>query len=149
MRETVPFNRRLYQTWELRPGAVVVRWSAMPPPIGTALLAVLERGMIEGGATAELVLPLGGARVLGTITIAEKAAVAIQAGQRRVTVKVPAAWGLAAGDAVTVAPVVVVPGYTLHDVVVTSASEVSIGLSAPLLAINASYSLSAKLIRLG
>lgn len=86
--------------------------------------------------------------LLGTVTIAETAVIAIGAGIRRVTLSTPAAWGVKAGDDL-VAFAVSIPSaaYSLHDVVVTGTNTISIGVSAPLLAVGAGYSITARIRR--
>ncbi len=86
--------------------------------------------------------------LLGTVTLTEAAAlVAISAGTRRLTVAVPAAWGVKVGDDLVVSPVSVPAGYATHDVTVTGPNTISIGLTAPLLAIGASYAIQCRVRR--
>lgn len=91
---------------------------------------------------------IAGATLLGTITVAETALISITAGARRVTVTTPTAWGVAVGQNLLVVPVSVPNGlYATHDVVVTGANTISVGISAPLLAVGASYSIQCRLLR--
>jgi hypothetical protein len=90
-----------------------------------------------------------GATLLGTITLSETAVVAITAGSRRLTVSVPAGWGVVAGQNLLVFPVSVPSGaYATHDVIATGPNTISVGLTAPLLAVLASYTIQARLVRI-
>lgn len=84
---------------------------------------------------------------LGTITIGQTATVVIQAGVRRLAVTIPTSLGVAAGDSLYLAPTKAIDGYALHDVVAVSPTALSVGLTAPLLAIGASFAIPAKLFR--
>ena len=88
------------------------------------------------------------AALLGTLAITQTATVALSAGVRRVPVTVPTSMGLAAGDAIVVAPTKAIEGYAIHDAVVVSPTSINVGITAPLLAIGASFSIPAKLFRL-
>lgn len=91
---------------------------------------------------------ISGATLLGTITVAENAVLAITAGTRRVSVTTPTAWGVATGQSLILVPISVPSGlYATHDVVVTGNNTISVGVSAPLLAIGASYSIQCRLFR--
>lgn len=86
---------------------------------------------------------------VGNITVAETAILAITAGARRVTVTTPASYGVAPGQNLVVFPVSVPNGqYATHDVIATAANTLSVGVSAPLLAIGASYSIQCRLVRI-
>jgi len=89
--------------------------------------------------------------ILGTVTLAESAGlVSITAGTRRLTITTPTAWNVAAGQNLLLFPGAVPSGsYATHDVIATAANTISVGLTAPLLAIGASYSISGKLARFG
>jgi hypothetical protein len=88
--------------------------------------------------------------ILGTVTLAESATVAISAGTRRLTITTPTAWNVVAGQNLLLFPVSVPSGgYATHDVIATAANIISVGLTAPLLAIGASYSIPARLARFG
>lgn len=89
------------------------------------------------------------ATLLGTITISETAMVAITAGARRVTVATPSAWGVSTGQNLLIFPVSVPSGaYATHDVIPTAANTLSVGVTAPLLMVNASYSIQCRLVRI-
>lgn len=89
------------------------------------------------------------ASLLGTITLSETATVAITAGTRRITVTTPSAWGVAAGQNLLIFPVSVPnTAYATHDVIATAANTLSIGLTAPLLAVMASYTIQCRLVRI-
>lgn len=91
----------------------------------------------------------GLATLLGNITIAETALITITAGARRVTVTTPAGYGVTAGQNLIVFPVSVPSGlYATHDVIATGPNTISVGISAPLLAVGASYSITCRLVRI-
>lgn len=101
------------------------------------------------GLQAALDSKINGATLLGTITVAETAVLAITAGARRVTVTTPAGYGVAVGQNLLVFPVSVPSGlYATHDVIATGANTISVGISAPLLAVGASYSIQCRLVRI-
>lgn len=80
---------------------------------------------------------------LGNVTIAQTAAVAISAGVRTVTIT--GVTGLLAGDTVILTPTAALPvGYGFHNAVATANGTLQVTLTAPLLAIGASYSIQAK-----
>lgn len=86
--------------------------------------------------------------LLGTITIAETATIAITAGIRRVSITTPTAWNIKAGDDIAVfAATLPSTAYALHDVVVTGPNTITVGVSAPLLAVGAGYSITAQVRR--
>lgn len=90
-----------------------------------------------------------GATLLGTITVAENALIAITAGARRVTVTTPAGYGVIAGQNLMVFPISVPSSlYATHDVIATGPNTISVGISAPLLAVGASYSIQCRLVRI-
>lgn len=87
------------------------------------------------------------ATMLGTVTIAQTATVALTAGIRRVVITVPASLGLTAGDPIVLASTKAIDGYAIHDAIAVSATSINVGISAPLLAIGASFSIPARLFR--
>jgi hypothetical protein len=103
-------------------------------------------------ASAEATIAEMNARIpvtLGSITIAESATLAINAGQRRVSITTPTAWGIKAGQALAAYPLALPSAaYATHDVVATGDNTITVGLTAPLLAIGASYSITARLVRI-
>ncbi|MES3152947.1 hypothetical protein [Sphingomonas faeni] len=88
------------------------------------------------------------AALLGTVTIGQTATVALTAGVRRLVITVPTSMGLAAGDPLALAPTKAIDGYAIHDAIAVSSTSINVGLTAPLLAIGASFSIPAKLFRL-
>lgn len=76
---------------------------------------------------------------LGNVAITQTAVLAIVAGVRSVTVAVA---GAVVGDALVLTPTSGMPeGYAVHNAIVTAANTVRVTLTAPLLAIGASYSI--------
>lgn len=111
----------------------------------------LARQQGYGGTLTQWLASLKGApagALLGTVAVGQTATAAIAAGPRRLTLTIPATLGVTAGDSLYLAPTQVVAGYVLHDVVAVSSTSLSIGLTGPLLAIGASFSISCKLFRL-
>lgn len=89
------------------------------------------------------------ATLLGTVTLSETAAVAITAGTRRLTLTTPTTWGVTAGQNLLIFPVSVPSGaYATHDVIATGANTISVGLTAPLIAVLSSYTIQCRLVRL-
>lgn len=87
--------------------------------------------------------------VLGNITVSETALIAITAGARRVTVTTPAGYGVAPGQNLIAFPLSVPNGlYAIHDVIPTAANTISVGVSAPLLAVGMSYSIQCRLVKI-
>jgi hypothetical protein len=86
--------------------------------------------------------------ILGTVNMSQTATVAISAGTRRMVVTIPASWGIIAGDPLVALPSAALAGYAVHDVVAVSPTSLSIGLTAPLLAIGASFSIPCRIARL-
>ncbi len=124
--------------------------------IGAAGLSAkdIARELGYGGTKTQRLASLVGAAgrnasaVLGTVTIGQTAAVAISAGTRRMVVAIPASWGVAAGDPLVTLPSTAIAGYGVHDVVAVSPTSLSIGLTAPLLAIGASFAIPCRIARL-
>lgn len=158
--ETVPENRRLYML--LAPGddgRIGFRLSVQPPPVKSAYAVLIVRGMIMDGTALDLplvsqplndpdVLALQSASLLGVITIAQTATVALAAGLRTIGVVVPLKMGLKAGEPVLAVPTIRVLGYAVHDAVAVLPTLVSVTMTAPALAIGQKYELPCKLIRL-
>lgn len=109
---------------------------------GTSV-AVTNRGTPQA-AILDIQIPRGmpgpSSKVsLGTITLAQNALVAISAGVRTLTLPLQ---GVLAGDDLTIHPVGALPaGYAIHGIAATAANTVQVTLTAPLLAIGASYSI--------
>lgn len=114
---------------------------------GTAASPKLNIGVPRGdkGDTG-----LSGATLLGTVTLSETAQlISINAGTRRVTITTPTAWGVTPGQNLLLFPVAVPnASYATHDVIATAANTLSIGLTTPAIALLASYSISARLVRI-
>ncbi|KQM92237.1 hypothetical protein ASE70_15090 [Sphingomonas sp. Leaf22] len=86
--------------------------------------------------------------LLGTVTLTEAAAlVAISAGTRRLIVATPETWGVKPGDDIAVSPISIPAGYATHDVAVAGPNSLSVGVTAPLLAIGAKYSIQCRVRR--
>ena len=133
--------------------------AANPPANGKSVELRTFSGYIqfrqEGGAWSNLVSleSLTGARgpsslvQLPNVTITQTAAVAIQAGVRTVTIA--NITGVKAGDALLLIPVTDLPaGYAIHNAWSTADGSIKVTLSAPLLAIGASYSITCRLVAL-
>lgn len=132
-------------------GGTLTAWLASL--IGAAGLSAYEiaRELGYGGTKTQWLASLNGknaSAILGSITIAQTATVAISAGTRRMVVAIPASWGVVAGDPLIALPTAAVTGYAVHDVVAVSATSLSIGITAPLLAIGASFSIPCRIARL-
>lgn len=160
MHETIPSNRRVYLT--IAPaanGKLTLGLSYTPPDMTKAIAALISRGVLCDGKVMEMELAsapaedpdvraLQSATLLGTVTISQTATVALAAGLRTVGVSIPAALKLKAGEPILIIPTGRVLGYAIHDAVAVSSTLISVTMTAPLLAIGASYSLPCKLIRL-
>ena len=132
-------------------GGTLTAWLASL--IGAAGLSAYEvaRELGYGGTKTQWLASLNGknaSAILGSVTIAQTATVAISAGTRRMVVTIPASWGVVAGDPLIALPSTAVAGYAVHDVVAVSATSLSIGITAPLLAIGASFSIPCRIARL-
>jgi hypothetical protein len=134
-------------------GGTLTQWLTTLVGAAGASAYDLARAAGYGGTQTAWLASLKGAAgkdasaYLGTITIGQTATVVIQAGIRRLVVAIPAALGVSAGDSLYLAPTKAIDGYALHDVVVISPTALSVGLTAPLLAIGASFAIPAKLFR--
>ncbi len=132
-------------------GGTLTAWLASL--IGAAGLSAYEiaRELGYGGTKTQWLASLNGrnaSAILGSITIAQTATVAISAGTRRMVVTIPASWGVVAGDPLVALPSAAIVGYAVHDVVAVSATSLSIGITAPLLVIGASFSIPCRIARL-
>jgi hypothetical protein len=132
-------------------GGTITQWltTLIGAPGQSAYDLAREQGY--AGTKAQWLASLRGvpaSALLGTVTIGQKATVAVAAGPRRLLITVPATLGLVAGDSLTLCPTQAVDGYIIGDAVAVSATSLSVGLSGPLLAIGASFSISCKLFRL-
>lgn len=150
MTVALPTNRRLYAIIRKRAGGGrVLRLTTLDQPdMADADGVLLWRGEIMGGAELDVdLLAEPSAVTLGGISLGQKAAVALVAGVRRLVIATPAAWNILPGQALMVAPTAAVAGYALHDVVATRENEISVALTCPALALGASFTIPAKLIR--
>ena len=87
-----------------------------------------------------------GASLIGALTIMQTAVVAIQAGVRSLSLTVQ---GVAQGDALSIIPTAPLPpGYAIHNIVATGPNAVQVTMTAPLLALGASYSIPCKVYRI-
>jgi hypothetical protein len=140
-------HRRIYLTIaEAGNGRYVLRGHSHMPASGPYTLAAYVNGMLRHN-NVEIPIASVGSELLGTITLAQTAAIAISAGTRRLTVSTPLAWNVRAGDDLALFPVSIPAGYATHDVAVTADNTISVGLTAPLLAIGASYSIQCRVWR--
>lgn len=96
-----------------------------------------------GISIASNVISTTGLRTLAmpNVTISETALVALSAGVRNVVV---ACSGVLAGDIVTITPLTAPAGYMVGAAVATANNQLTVQLTAPLLAIGASYSIVCK-----
>lgn len=90
-----------------------------------------------------------GSTLLGTLNVSETAVVALTAGTRRVTLTTPSAWGVVSGQSLLIVPVSVPANtYAVHDVAVTGTNTISVGVTAPLVAVGMSYTIPCRIFRL-
>lgn len=114
----------------------------------------IARELGYGGTKTQWLASLNGAAgknasaILGTVNLTQTATVAISAGTRRLVVTIPAAWGVIAGDPLMALPAATIAGYAIHDVVAVSPTSISVGFTAPLLAIGASFTIPLRIARL-
>ncbi len=135
-------------------GGTMAAWLASL--IGAAGLSAYEvaRELGYGGTKTQWLASLNGApgknatAILGTVNLAQTATVAISAGTRRLAIPIPASWSVVAGDALMALPSATVAGYAIHDVVAVSPTSISVGFTAPLLAIGASFTIRLRIARL-
>lgn len=146
----LPTNRRLYGIIRKRAGGGrILRLTTQErPDMAGADGALIWRGEIMAGADLDVDLLAEPSSVtLGAVTLTQKAAVALVAGVRRLTIATPAAWAVKPGQALMMAPTAFVAGYAIHDAVVTKDNEISVAMTCPALALGASFTIPAKLIR--
>ena len=86
--------------------------------------------------------------LLGTVNLTQTATAAISAGTRRLVLTIPTTWAVVAGDPLMALPSVAIAGYAVHDVVAVSPTSISVGFTAPLLAIGASFTIPLRIARL-
>lgn len=105
-------------------------------------------GMGPPGPASSVPGPQGqaGATVAGNITVAQTAIVAISAGIRSLSFAIT---GVKTGDALSIVPTGPLPaGYAIHNIVATANNTVQVTLTAPLLAIGASYSIPCRVYKI-
>lgn len=86
------------------------------------------------------------ATLVGTVTVSETAAIALTAGVRKVTVS---ATGAVVGGNYLLFPTGATPAnYALADVVCVTANQLQVSVTAPLLALGASYSIPCRLVKI-
>lgn len=135
-------------------GGTLTAWLASLAGAAGASAYDIARELGCGGTKTQWLASLNGAAgknasaILGTTTIAQTAVAAISGGTRRIVVTIPANWGVVSGDPLMALPSAAIPGYAVHDVVALSATSLSIGLTAPVLAIGASFSIPCRIARL-
>lgn len=133
--------------------------AANPPADGKSVSLQASNGYIQfrqgDGAWQNLVSldaitgPRGASALvnLPNVTLTQNAAIAISAGIRTVTVT--GVTGVLAGDALLLLPITDLPaGYAIHNAWSTVNNQVKVTLTAPLLAIGASYSITMRLVAL-
>ena len=132
-------------------GGTLTAWLASLAGLPGASAYDIAREMGFGGTKTQWLASLNGknsSAILGSAAIAQTATVAISAGTRRVVIAIPASWGVVAGDPLVALPSTALAGYAVHDVVAVSPTSLSIGITAPLLAIGASFSIPCRIARL-
>jgi len=93
--------------------------------------------------------PASSNTLLGTVTVAETATIAILAGVRKVTVAVPPAYGVVTGGNYLLFPTGATPvGYALADVVATAANTLQVTVTTPAIVLGGSYSIPCRLVRI-
>lgn len=81
---------------------------------------------------------------LGNVVLTQTATVAIALGVRTITVSAP---GVVAGETIQLIPIADLPiGYAIHNAVATANNTLRVTLTAPLLAIGASYSITCRVV---
>lgn len=130
--------------------AIAAYFVANPPPAGQAPTDAQVAAQVAIYLTAHP--PAAGPSPLvtiGTVTLAQTATVAISAGIRTITFT--GLTGLLTTDNVLLFPVVtagvgIPDGYAIHNAWCSAAGTLKVALSAPLLAIGASYSIPCRVI---
>jgi len=135
-------------------GGTLTAWLASLVGAAGASAYDIARDLGYGGTKTQWLASLNGAAgknasaILGTVNLSQTATVAISAGTRRLAVTVPASWGVVTGDPLMALPSATIAGYAVHDVVAVSPTTISVGLTAPLLAIGASFTIPLRIARL-
>jgi hypothetical protein len=135
-------------------GGTLAAWLASL--VGAAGVSAYDiaRELGYGGTKTQWLASLNGApgknasAILGTVNLTQTTTVAISAGTRRLVITIPAAWGLLASDPLMALPSATLAGYAVHDVVAVSPTSISVGFTAPLLAIGASFTIPLRIARL-
>lgn len=122
---------------------------AMVEPDGKLKAVIADKGdMGPPGPASTVPGPQGqpGATVAGNITVTQTATVSISAGIRSLSF---ALQGVKVGDALSIVPTGPLPtGYAIHNIVATADNTVQVTLTAPLLAIGASYSIPCRVYKI-
>jgi hypothetical protein len=135
-------------------GGTLTAWLASLVGAAGASAYDIARELGYGGTKTQWLASLNGApgknasAILGTANLTQTATVAISAGTRRLALTIPAIWGVVAGDPLMALPSATVTGYAIHDVVAVSPTSISVGFTAPLLAIGASFTIPLRIARL-
>lgn len=135
-------------------GGTLTAWLASLIGAAGASAYDIARELGYGGTKTQWLASLNGApgknasAILGTVILTQTATVAVNAGTRRLAVTVPASWGVVAGDPLMALPSATIAGYAVHDVVAVSPTSISVGFTAPLLAIGASFTIPLRIARL-
>lgn len=135
-------------------GGTLTAWLASLVGAVGASAYDIARDLGYGGTKTQWLASLNGSpgknasAILGTVNLTQTAAVAISASTRRLTVTIPSDWGVTAGDPLMALPSVAIAGYAIHDVVAVSTTSISVGFTAPLLAIGASFTIPLRIARL-
>lgn len=136
-------------------GGTLAQWLTTLVGADGASAYQLARSAGYGGTLTQWLASLVGAAgkdattLLGDLTISEKAVVAISAGLRRLSVTTPTSWGVAPGqDLIVNAVSLPSAAYALHDVIVTAANTISVGITTPAIAVLSSYAIPARVRRI-
>lgn len=150
--ETIPITRRINAVLGMQAdGSALLHLSVTPPAINEPSAVFIWQGMLPGDLPMDIpLMTASSAKLLGTVTVTQTAAIALSAGIRSVTLAVSSSLGIKAGDNLLLFPTGALPaGYALHNAVATSATALIVYFTAPLLAIGASFSIPCRVMRIG
>ena len=124
--------------------------SASPYSISSSQMSAASSGnngyMSAADKTKLDSLPNSVAQLLGTVTVTETAVIALSAGVRKVTVTAP---GAVVGGNYLLFPTAATPAnYALADVVCVVAGQLQVSVTAPILALGATYSFTCRLVKI-
>lgn len=112
-------------------------------PVGATGAAGAKGDKGDTGATGAAGTP--GNSLIGTVSIAETAVVAILAGVRKVTVACPGT--VTTGNYIAF-PVSATPaGYAINDAICATAGQITVTVNGPALALGASYSIPCRIVK--